>query len=71
MELRTEADFDGNYPMQIEQTATLSGRGWSVPVSIRAISISTSAANDREARRILEAPATSSTTTPKNGQPSS
>jgi hypothetical protein len=35
------------------QRATLSGAGWSMPVSIRAISASTSEADDREARRIL------------------
>jgi hypothetical protein len=39
--------------MVIEQTATLSSRGWSVPVSIRAIHYGTSAADNRETRRLL------------------
>ena len=54
VELRTESAAEKNcIPVQPGHLATLSGSEWSVPVSIRAISASTSEAEDREARRLL------------------
>ncbi len=54
VELRSEAVVDSNWlPMQPGERAMLSGGGWSVPVSIRAISASSSDTDDQEARRIL------------------
>jgi hypothetical protein len=54
VELRAEAGTEGNkLAAHPGQRAKLSGAGWSVPVSIRAISASTSDTEDREARRIL------------------
>jgi len=54
VELRTESAAEKNWiPVQPGHLATLSGGGWSLPVSIRAISASTSEADDREARRML------------------
>jgi hypothetical protein len=56
VELRTESAAENNrIPVQPGNLATLSGGSWSVPVSIRAISASTSTsdAEDREARRLL------------------
>jgi hypothetical protein len=54
VELRTDVGAEGNkLAAHPGQRATLSGSGWSVPVSIRAISASTSDAEDREARRLL------------------
>jgi len=54
VELRTEAVAESHWlPAQPEQLATLSGAGWSVPVSIRAISANSGEADDKESRRLL------------------
>src|SRR5260221_1283726 len=53
VELGSEAVADSILPMQPGQPAMLSGGGWSVPVSIRAISASSGDTDDQEARRML------------------
>jgi len=54
VELRTEQDA-GELQIAAEpgQRAILSGSGWKIPVSIRAISASSSEAEDEQARRLL------------------
>jgi hypothetical protein len=50
VELRTEAVTQGNWmAVQPGQIATLSGGGWSVPVSIRAIHANSGDPDDKEA----------------------
>jgi hypothetical protein len=55
VELRIDPTAGGCWQLAAQpgQRATLSGLGWKVPVSIRAISASTSEAEGREARRLL------------------
>jgi hypothetical protein len=55
VELRAESDAESHQLAAMPgQLALLSGDGWSVPVSIRAISASTSDTEEREARKLLE-----------------
>jgi hypothetical protein len=55
VELRTESDSEGHWRLAAEpgQRATLTGSGWKVPVSIRAISASSRETEDETARMLL------------------